>query len=51
MDAATRGHLLHKLANLIERDAVELASLETLVINHKYLKEITNSKKGQWKTI
>lgn len=30
MDAATRGHLLHKLANLIERDAIELSSLETL---------------------
>ena len=30
MDAAARGNLLYKLANLIERDAVELASLETL---------------------
>ena len=30
MDAAARGNLLYKLANMIERDAVELASLETL---------------------
>jgi acyl-CoA reductase-like NAD-dependent aldehyde dehydrogenase len=30
MDAAARGYLLNKLAALIERDAVELASLETL---------------------
>uniref|UniRef100_A0A914LV57 Aldehyde dehydrogenase domain-containing protein n=1 Tax=Meloidogyne incognita TaxID=6306 RepID=A0A914LV57_MELIC len=30
MDASARGLLLNKLASLIERDAVELASLETL---------------------
>ncbi|CAK5075275.1 unnamed protein product [Meloidogyne enterolobii] len=30
MDASSRGHLLNKLASLIEIDAVELASLETL---------------------
>jgi aldehyde dehydrogenase (NAD+) len=30
MDAAERGHLLYKLADLIERDRVYLASLETL---------------------
>lgn len=30
MDASTRGILLNKLASLIERDACELASLETL---------------------
>ncbi|KAL3110139.1 hypothetical protein niasHT_015742 [Heterodera trifolii] len=30
MDAAARGRLLHKLADLMERDAVHLASLETL---------------------
>ncbi|CAK5083801.1 unnamed protein product [Meloidogyne enterolobii] len=30
MDASSRGHLLNKLASLIERDAVELASFETL---------------------
>ncbi|VDN53311.1 unnamed protein product [Dracunculus medinensis] len=30
MDAACRGHLLYKLADLIERDRILLASLETL---------------------
>ncbi|CAG2256638.1 ALDH1A [Mytilus edulis] len=30
MDASVRGELLYKLANLIERDAVYIASLETL---------------------
>jgi aldehyde dehydrogenase (NAD+) len=30
MDASARGLLLNKLASLIERDACELASLETL---------------------
>jgi aldehyde dehydrogenase (NAD+) len=30
MDASARGQLLNKLASLIERDACELASLETL---------------------
>ncbi|XP_055540635.1 aldehyde dehydrogenase, mitochondrial [Wyeomyia smithii] len=30
MDASWRGHLLHKLADLMERDRVYLASLETL---------------------
>lgn len=30
MDASDRGRLLNKLADLIERDAVYLASLETL---------------------
>ena len=30
MDASRRGELLNKLADLMERDAVHLASLETL---------------------
>ncbi|KAK6037628.1 hypothetical protein COOONC_24867 [Cooperia oncophora] len=30
MDAADRGMLMHKLADLMERDKVFLASLETL---------------------
>ncbi|KAK9879196.1 hypothetical protein WA026_004045 [Henosepilachna vigintioctopunctata] len=41
MDASERGHLLYKLADLIERDAAYIASLETLDNGKPYLAALT----------
>lgn len=46
MDASARSHLLYKLADLIERDAAELATLETLDVGKPFaesIKDVKNS--------
>lgn len=43
-DASARGHLLHKLADLIDRDVAELATLETMDVGKPFAWAVSDVK-------